>query len=79
MNLTIFVLTLISGILNATWNFFSKKKSGDYSVMVTGLALSHLIILPVTLVLLAIYGLDLRAIPVILLSGFFAGLNILLL
>ena len=46
MNLTIFVLTLISGILNATWNFFSKKKSGDYSVMVTGLALSHLIILP---------------------------------
>ena len=38
MNLTIFVLTLISGILNATWNFFSKKKSGDYSVMVTGLA-----------------------------------------
>ncbi|MBO7048408.1 MAG: EamA family transporter [Spirochaetia bacterium] len=79
MNLTIFVLTLISGILNATWNFFSKKKAGDYSVMVTGLALSHLTILPVTLVLISIEGLDIHAVPVILLSGFFAGLNTLLL
>ena len=79
MNPTIFALTLISGILNATWNFFSKKKSGDYSVMVTGLALSHLTILPVTLVLMAIYGLDIHAVPAILLSGFFAGLNTLLL
>ena len=79
MNLTIFVLTLISGILNATWNFFSKKKSGDYSVMVTGLALSHLTILPVTLILISIQGLDIHAIPVILLSGFFAGLNTVLL
>ena len=79
MNLTIFVLTLISGILNATWNFFSKKKSGDYSVMVTGLALSHLTILPVTLILLATHGLAPEAIPIILLSGFFAGLNTILL
>lgn len=79
MNFTIFVLTLISGILNATWNFFSKKKAGDYSVMVTGLALSHLTILPVTLVLISIEGLDIHAVPVILLSGFFAGLNTLLL
>ena len=79
MNPTIFVLTLISGILNATWNFFSKKKSGDYSVMVTGLALSHLTILPVTLILISIQGLDIHAIPVILLSGFFAGLNTVLL
>lgn len=79
MNFTIFVLTLISGILNATWNFFSKKKSGDYSVMVTGLLISHLTILPVTLVLIMIHGLDPHAIPVILASGFFAGLNTLLL
>ena len=79
MNFTIFVLTLISGILNATWNFFSKKKSGDYSVMVTGLMISHLTILPVTLVLIMVHGLDPHAIPVILLSGFFAGLNTLLL
>ena len=71
--------TTCLALLNATWNFFSKKKSGDYSVMVTGLALSHLIILPVTLVLMAIYGLDPKAIPVILLSGLFAGLNTLLL
>lgn len=79
MSPTIFALTLISGILNATWNFFSKKKSGDYSVMITGLLISHLTILPVTLVLIMIHGLDLYAIPVILLSGFFAGLNTLLL
>ena len=79
MNFTIFVLTLISGILTATWNFFSKKKSGDYSVMVTGLLISHLTILPVTLVLIMIHGLDPHAIPVILASGFFAGLNTLLL
>lgn len=79
MNPTIFVLTLISGILNATWNFFSKKKSEDYSVMITGLALSHLTILPVTVVLILLWGLDIHAIPVILLSGFFAGLNTLLL
>ena len=79
MNPTIFALTLISGILNATWNFFSKKKSGDYSVMVTGLLISHLTVLPVTLILLTIHGLAPRAIPIILASGFFAGLNTLLL
>ena len=31
MSLTIFVLALLSGALNSTWNFFIKKNASDYS------------------------------------------------
>ena len=79
MNLTIFLLALLSGVLNATWNFFSKKKASDFSVMITGVCVANLTVLPVTLLIIVTRGLDLHAIPFFIASGVIEGVDFLLL
>ena len=69
MNLTIFLLALLSGALNATWNFFIKKKASDYSVMITGVCVANLSIFPITVLIMATKGFDPRVIPFLLATG----------
>ena len=69
MNLTIFLLALLSGALNATWNFFIKKKASDYSVMITGVCVANLSIFPITVLIMATRGFDPRVIPFLLATG----------
>lgn len=69
MNLTIFALALLSGALNATWNFFIKKKASDYSVMITGVCVANLSIFPITVLIMATKGFDPRVIPFLLATG----------
>ena len=69
MSLTIFVLALLSGALNSTWNFFIKKNASDYSVMITGVCVANLSIFPITLLIMATRGFDPRVIPFLLATG----------
>ena len=69
MNLTIFALALLSGALNATWNFFIKRKASDYSVMITGVCVANLSIFPITVLIMATRGFDPRVIPFLLATG----------
>ena len=69
MNPTIFALALLSGILNAVWNFFSKKKASDFSVMITGVCVANLTVLPISLLIIALQGFDTRAIPFMIATG----------
>ena len=69
MNLTIFLLALLSGALNATWNFFIKRKASDYSVMITGVCVANLSIFPITILIMATRGFDPRVIPFLLATG----------
>ncbi len=69
MSLTIFVLALLSGALNATWNFFIKKNASDYSVMITGVCVANLSIFPITVLIVATRGFDYHVIPFLLATG----------
>ena len=69
MNLTIFALALLSGALNATWNFFIKRKASDYSVMITGVCVANLSIFPITVLIMTTRGFDPRVIPFLLATG----------
>jgi drug/metabolite transporter (DMT)-like permease len=42
MNLTVFLLVLAAACCHALWNFFSKKASGDFTILWYGLALVNI-------------------------------------
>ena len=78
MNLTIFGLALLSGLLHATWNFFSKKKAAEDSVIITGETVANISLLPITCLLIYLYGFDNRCLIYVLFSGILEGLAFLL-
>ena len=75
MNLTIFALALFSGVLNATWNFFCKKKASNFLVMISGLCIANLTVLPITIIIIILNGFNSHAIFFLFFSSLIEALN----
>jgi len=78
MSLTIFSLALLSGLFHATWNFFSKKKAAEDSVIIAGETVANISLLPLTCLLIYLYGFDSRCLVYVLFSGILEGIDFLL-
>ncbi len=70
MNLYVFILVLFAAFTHASWNFFSKKASGNLKIIVSGLWVSNLVLLPFSLFILARNGLDYHAVFFMIITSF---------
>jgi uncharacterized membrane protein len=62
MNPSVFVLVLSAACTHALWNFFSKKVSGNFTILWYGLALSNAVLFAYTLYCFFTAGFDTRGI-----------------
>jgi drug/metabolite transporter (DMT)-like permease len=53
-----FILVIVSALLHATWNFTTKKVSGNLSVLYLGLVIASLFLFPFALIFLLLNGLE---------------------
>lgn len=58
MELGIFSLVLFSAFTHASWNYFSKKVSGNLQIVFAGLWVAHLCLLPYSIYITATQGLS---------------------
>ncbi len=70
MQTYVFLLVLFAAFTHASWNFFSKKISGNFTLFWFGLAIVNLLLLPYTVYQLIKSGFAAEAIPFILISVF---------
>ncbi len=69
MNIYIFLLVLFAAFTHASWNFFSKKASGNLKVMITGLWFVNLTLLPFSLYYVFLNGINIKIFLFALITG----------
>lgn len=69
MELGVFSLVLFSAFTHASWNYFSKRISGNLQIVFAGLWIAHLCLLPFSIFILATQGLPLIGVRFILITA----------
>ena len=58
MNIYVFLLVMFAAFTHASWNFFSKKASGNLKIMITGLWFVNLTLLPFSVYHIFTFGIN---------------------
>ena len=58
MNISVFLLVMFAAFTHASWNFFSKKASGDLKIMLMGLWFVNLTLLPFSVYHVFTFGIN---------------------
>jgi len=69
MNSFVFLLVLFAAFTHASWNFFSKKVSGNFSIFWVGNVMANLCMLGYTIYYLTTTGFDFRALQYMIISA----------
>ncbi len=72
MQTFVFLLVLFAAFTHASWNFFSKKISGNFTLFWFGLTIVNILLLPYTVYQIGISGFPTDALPFILISVYFS-------
>ncbi len=70
MNLYVFILVLFAAFTHASWNFFSKKASGNLKVIISGLWVSNLFLLPFSVFIILREGFNSDALFYMIVTSF---------
>ena len=68
MQTFVFLLVLFAAFTHATWNFFSKKISGNFTLFWFGLAIVNILLIPYSIYHISKTGIPFNALPFIVIS-----------